>query len=340
MRRLKVLILVSLFVVSVLGCTQAKINEPPNAKITVSSTWGYVGSILKFSANESTDPNGDPLTFKWDFDDGTEGEGAFVKHAWSKAGKYTVRLTASDGKLEDTDEVKITIHAPTNKRPIARISVSIDGKNWDEEGNDVIVTVGTNDSWRVYFDASNSYDPDKDGEITEYMWDFESGDQFEVDSTDVKTDWEFRSGVYKVELKVRDDKGDESLIDFLKVYVNYKVSYDGTISGHGEKEFELPVRDYARYVNLTLKYPTRGAQPLPLNDLDLVLLDDNDTIINSTDQQPTEPAEDEQTEEITVDYKEIENYALGTWTARVESDTATSVDYTLSIDVDYTYNIY
>ncbi|MGP3981403.1 PKD domain-containing protein [Streptomyces sp. KR80] len=52
-----------------------------------------------FDASGSTDPEGMPMTYKWDFGDGTSGTGVKVEHAYSsKDAKYTVMLTVSDDK--------------------------------------------------------------------------------------------------------------------------------------------------------------------------------------------------------------------------------------------------
>jgi chitodextrinase len=56
------------------------------------------GSPVTFSGAGSFDPDGDPLTFEWDFGDGQEGTGANPRHTYSKEGSFTITLVLSDGK--------------------------------------------------------------------------------------------------------------------------------------------------------------------------------------------------------------------------------------------------
>ncbi len=46
----------------------------------------------------AADPDGDPLTYAWDFGDGTTGTGASVSHTYATAGAYNAKVTVSDGK--------------------------------------------------------------------------------------------------------------------------------------------------------------------------------------------------------------------------------------------------
>ncbi len=76
------------------------VNEPPVAKIA-DITDAYVGGAndnILFDASESYDPDGNPLTYKWNFGDGDIAEGVKVFHTYMKAGKYRVTLTVTDNK--------------------------------------------------------------------------------------------------------------------------------------------------------------------------------------------------------------------------------------------------
>ncbi len=57
------------------------------------------GSEVSFSAADSYDPNGDQLTYSWDFGDGTTAEGVEVSHTYAGIDSATVTLTVSDGEF-------------------------------------------------------------------------------------------------------------------------------------------------------------------------------------------------------------------------------------------------
>lgn len=77
------------------------------------------GQTVPFDGSRSTDPDGDPLTYAWDYGDGTSGDGAFAPHAYGDNGTYYVRLTVVDpASLSDTDDEKIAV---SNVSPDAQI---------------------------------------------------------------------------------------------------------------------------------------------------------------------------------------------------------------------------
>jgi len=61
------------------------------------------GSLVAMSAASSTDPDGDALTYDWDFGDGGTASSVSASHTYSQDGSYTVRLIATDIRgLADT----------------------------------------------------------------------------------------------------------------------------------------------------------------------------------------------------------------------------------------------
>lgn len=71
---------------------------------------GLVNDKLLFSAEDSTDPDGDALTFRWTFGDGQTAVGETATHAYAKAGRYRVKLTIDDGHgATDTAEGTVAI---------------------------------------------------------------------------------------------------------------------------------------------------------------------------------------------------------------------------------------
>ncbi len=75
-----------------------KVNTTPvpvPGKAISAFTGGAYDAVI-FDALTSSDPDGDPLTFEWDFGDGTKDSGSFVKHMFTKPGNYKVTLTVKD----------------------------------------------------------------------------------------------------------------------------------------------------------------------------------------------------------------------------------------------------
>jgi len=74
-------------------------NRPPVASFTATPSSGPVPLDVTFDATASSDPDGDALTYSWDFGDGTTDEisGSGVTHRYSVEGTYTAMLTVQDG---------------------------------------------------------------------------------------------------------------------------------------------------------------------------------------------------------------------------------------------------
>ena len=85
-------------------------NRDPVAAATGSPTTGSAPLDVIFDASESTDPDGDSLTFNWDFGDGGTGSGATPQHRYQSAGTYNAVVTVSDGRGgSDTASVRIDV---------------------------------------------------------------------------------------------------------------------------------------------------------------------------------------------------------------------------------------
>ena len=117
---------------------------------------GQPGMAVVFDGSGSSDPNGDVLTWSWDFGDGAMGSGPTPSHSYAGAGEYTVSLTVNDGELDSliaTTTATIAI-PPPNSAPVA------------DPGGPYAGTHGV----AVSFDGTGSSDPD--GDTLTYAWDF------------------------------------------------------------------------------------------------------------------------------------------------------------------------
>ncbi|MCI0528191.1 MAG: PKD domain-containing protein [Nitrospira sp.] len=84
--------------------------NPPDAAIVVSTTLPIVNELVTFDGSGSFDPDNDPLTFLWDFEDGASATGTIVSHSFSQPGTFTITLTVTDTAfLSDTQTVTITV---------------------------------------------------------------------------------------------------------------------------------------------------------------------------------------------------------------------------------------
>lgn len=114
---------------------------------------GYIGIPYQFDGRTSVDPEGDLLTFGWNFGDGGTAPGSHATHTWASAGTFTLSLTASDGLKSDTATQPMYI------KPVPHPPVSVAGGPYSGFVGRV-----------VQFNGTGSSDPDADP-LT-YAWGF------------------------------------------------------------------------------------------------------------------------------------------------------------------------
>jgi len=105
---------------------------PPVVSASATPTTGPTPLTVNFSSAGTSDPEGKPLTYAWNFGDGTNSSAANPTHTYSVAGPYQARLTVSDG-------VNSTLSAP--------LSISV--------GNRPVVTLTTTPSDGALFRAGD-----------------------------------------------------------------------------------------------------------------------------------------------------------------------------------------
>ncbi|HEX5594515.1 MAG TPA: PA14 domain-containing protein [Micromonosporaceae bacterium] len=80
--------------------TYSTTSHVPIAQASADVTKGVEPLEVRFSSAGSSDPDGDPLTFRWDFGDGTTSTEADPVKIYRSRGVFTVRLAVSDGQNE------------------------------------------------------------------------------------------------------------------------------------------------------------------------------------------------------------------------------------------------
>lgn len=204
-------------------------NEEPTARI-MGETEGTTQTTFSFDATDSVDPNGDALTYEWNFGNGTTATGATADHQFDTVGEHEIMLTATDEwGISNTTTRTITIN---NLPPNAEATIPSEG------------TTGTG----VSFDASESSDPD--GDKLAYRWDF--GDGTYAQSASAEHVYE-NGGTYTVRVYVTDEAGDS---DVYKGLITISDSTSGGGGGGGSTD-DAPTAD--------LSGPTSGNAGEPLD---------------------------------------------------------------------------
>ncbi|MFQ5591509.1 MAG: PKD domain-containing protein [Phycisphaerae bacterium] len=132
-------------------------NSPPGALFDVNLRTGMVGDEFVFDAGRSFDPDGDALSFKWDFGDRTSGVGIIGRHVYTTSGTFNVRLTVTDthGAASVSNQTVVVTARILNRAPIVWIGTG------PRSGTAPMI---------IRFDGSNSRDPDGDDVPLTYAW--------------------------------------------------------------------------------------------------------------------------------------------------------------------------
>jgi hypothetical protein len=118
------------------------VNEvPPAPKITVIDSNGTVvllpGEMIELMGTVGPDPDGDDLTFHWDFGDDNTGTGAYVNHSYDGFhwGNRTITLTVSDDYLTNSTSIRVYVRKPEDVA-VGMLQRTVN----DELGDSVIFT--------------------------------------------------------------------------------------------------------------------------------------------------------------------------------------------------------
>ncbi|WP_395570406.1 lectin [Streptomyces sp. BK79] len=101
----------------------------PVAQAKADLTSGKAPLQVSFSSAGSTDPDGDALTYAWDFGDGATSTAAGPSHTYTANGQYTATLKVTDATGKSaTASVLITVG---NTAPTVRLDAPLDGSIHD-----------------------------------------------------------------------------------------------------------------------------------------------------------------------------------------------------------------
>jgi len=84
-------------VASLSACLGPQPNRNPTATFLASPQAGYAPLAVELDARASRDPDGDPLTYEWAFDNAESASGAVIVRTFY-AGAHTVELRVSDDR--------------------------------------------------------------------------------------------------------------------------------------------------------------------------------------------------------------------------------------------------
>jgi PKD repeat protein len=191
-------------------------NRPPSANITEPNNGDtfYAGEIIWFDASDSSDPDEDELTYQWRFGDQNTSTGKITTHSYPDTGSYVVTLIVSDGMFVDTDQIVIRVN---NTPPTADAGQDMMGHRYQD----------------LFFDGTNSSDPDRQDSIVNYTWNFAG--TYKYGSTAMHSFEEY--GRWVVRLTVQDQDGAEGVDDINVTIVNaepiavLKITNEDTLKG-------------------------------------------------------------------------------------------------------------
>jgi len=167
------------------------VNNSPVASFNYLPGATFAGQIIEFDATFSFDPDGTIENYQWDFTGDGQPDASGLKTATSfTEGSFDITLFVTDDQGQISSRTKnIIVTQVANQSPTAIFTVSPSQPISGE------ITL---------FDASTSRDTD--GQIVQYLWDFENDGHIDASGQRAITRFDF-GGVFQVSLTVVDNLG-------------------------------------------------------------------------------------------------------------------------------------
>jgi glucose/arabinose dehydrogenase/PKD repeat protein len=119
-------------------------NRPPVALATVDRTSGPLPMTAQFNASDSNDPDGDALSYGWDFGDGSPVSAEQnPQHTYTSYGVFTATLVVTDTKGAASTPVALQL-TPGNSVPTVVLTPTLPGPY--RVGDVVTLTMSANDA--------------------------------------------------------------------------------------------------------------------------------------------------------------------------------------------------
>lgn len=160
-------------------------EPPPNAEPSAEFSVDVTDLLVAVDASGSSDPDGEIVSYSWDFGDGQSSADAVATHTYQEPGQYEVTLTVvdDDGATNTATQEVSVVRPAENVAPEAKLVLQV---------NQLTIT------------ADGTTSTDSDGEVVLYEWDFGDGES----ATGPTTSHVYSSdGTYVVTLTVTDDDG-------------------------------------------------------------------------------------------------------------------------------------
>ena len=176
------------------------VNLPPVAEVN-GPYQGDAGLPIVLDASNSSDPNNDPLQYRWDFDD----DGAWdtewlsvsiINHIWNNDYEGNIKLEISDGEFSAIDTAIVNVKSPKTlkEEAISELEAAKTGdKKADEKISRIIKHIQNSLAENLWLDASHliffKKDTCRDSEIFELnpeSMNLEETFEFEPDNAELK----------------------------------------------------------------------------------------------------------------------------------------------------------